>query len=69
LNFENLFKIKKQKRKNENKNKTENINRKRKTDKNRLRETKPAGNPLEYSRRFLKPEITRNIELLSGRPI
>jgi hypothetical protein len=60
-----LFKIEKRKRTNENKNKTE----KGKTDKNRLRETKPAGNPLKYSRRFLKPEITRNIELLSGRPI
>jgi hypothetical protein len=47
-----------QNQKTKNKNKTE----KGKTNKNRLRETKPAGNPLEYSRRFLKPKITRNIE-------
>jgi hypothetical protein len=59
-----LFKIEKQKRKNENKNKTE----KEKTDKNWLRETKPPRNPLKYSRK-LKPEITKNIDLLSGRPI
>jgi hypothetical protein len=57
-------------KKNENeKQNRKNRKRYKKPDENRPKTQNRLETSLEYSRRFLKPKITRNIELLSGRPI